>query len=51
MTATARVLTAPGEWRTISDMTLPELADEMDELLAEITGLVTSAAERAEGSL
>jgi len=45
MTADARVLTSDGEWRDVSDMDLPEILDEMDELLAEVTGLVVTPRE------
>jgi len=40
--AAARVLTSEGEWRNVKDMTLPEILEEMDELLAELTGLVVT---------
>jgi hypothetical protein len=41
MTASARVSTSEG-WPPVAKMDLPELRDEMDELLAELTGLVAT---------
>lgn len=41
MTAPARVPTSEG-MRDVADLDLPELRDEMDELIAELTGLVVT---------
>ena len=42
MTAAARVPTSEG-WRVVADMDLPENLEEMDELIAELTGLCRDA--------
>lgn len=47
MSASARMPTSEG-WRNVADMDLPELCDEMDELLAELTGLVVTANDNQE---
>ncbi|HXN60549.1 MAG TPA: hypothetical protein VN886_08860 [Acidimicrobiales bacterium] len=40
MSTKPRVPLSDGIWRDINDLSLEEIREEMDELLAEVTGLV-----------